>query len=93
MAVEALRRAVTLDPESSFPKYITLGQLTAGEESLKYLTKGIELLKKESPDDKRGLSKAYCNIGELYMTDLCQVLGSYFKVFLLSYLYLVVYWQ
>ena len=60
MAKEALRRAVTLDPEKSHAKYITLGQLTSGAESLKYLNKGIELLKSESPDDKRALSSAYC---------------------------------
>ena len=36
MAKEALRRAVTLDPENSHAKYITLGQLTSGAESLKF---------------------------------------------------------
>jgi len=35
------------------------------------LTKGIELLKSEEKDEIRKLSKAYCNIAELYMTDLC----------------------
>jgi len=72
MAQEAMRRAVTLEPESSHAKYITLGQLATGAESLKYLTKGIELLKREAPENIRALSSAYCNIGELYMTDLCQ---------------------
>jgi len=72
LAQEAMRRAVTLEPESSHAKYITLGQLATGAESLKYLTKGIELLKRETPDNIRALSSAYCNIGELYMTDLCQ---------------------
>ena len=43
----------------------------SGAESLKYLTKGIELLKTEERDEIRKLSKAYCNIAELYMTDLC----------------------
>ena len=38
---------------------------------MKYLTKGIELLKSEEKDEIRKLSKAYCNIAELYMTDLC----------------------
>ena len=42
-----------------------------GAESLKYLTKGIELLKTEEKNEIRKLSKAYCNIAELYMTDLC----------------------
>merc|ERR1712168_376574 len=71
MAQEALRRSVTLDPDHSYEKYITLGQLTSGAESLKYLTKGIELLKTEEKNEIRKLSKAYCNIAELYMTDLC----------------------
>ena len=43
----------------------------SGAESLKYLTKGIELLKSEEKNEIRKLSKAYCNIAELYMTDLC----------------------
>ena len=30
MAQEALRRSVTLDPDHSYEKYITLGQLTSG---------------------------------------------------------------
>ena len=40
-------------------------------ESLKYILKGIDLLKVEEKEEKRKLSKAYCTIADLYMTDLC----------------------
>lgn len=71
LALEAFRRSVTLAPDSGYDKYLTLGQLCSHEESLKFLTRGIELLGTEAPDEKRKLSKAYCHIAELYLTDLC----------------------
>jgi len=71
LAVEALRRSVTISPDVNYEKYITLGQLTSGAESLKYIQRGIELLIIEEKDEKRKLSRAYCNIADLYMTDLC----------------------
>jgi len=72
LAQKALRRSITLLPEIGFEKYLTLAQFCTGAESLKFITKGVELLRKESPEDKRRLSEAYCNVAELYMTDLCQ---------------------
>ena len=69
--MEAFRRSVTLEPDSGYDKYLTLGQLCSNDESLKFLTRGIELLQTEAPDEKRKLSKAYCHIAELYLTDLC----------------------
>merc|ERR1712227_40928 len=73
LASEALRRSVTLNPKQGFEKYLTLGQLSQNEESLKFLQCGIELLEKEAPQDKRKLSKAFCNVADLYMTDLCML--------------------
>ena len=72
LALEAFRRSVTLEPDKGYEKYLTLGQLCTNEESLKFLTRGIELVKIEAPVEKRKLSKAYCSIAELYLTDLCQ---------------------
>lgn len=69
---KALRRSITLLPEKGFEKYLTLAQFCTGAESLKFITKGVELLRTEAPEDKRRLSEAYCNVAELYMTDLCQ---------------------
>ena len=71
LALDAFRRSVTLEPDTGYEKYLTLGQLTSHEESLKFLTRGIELLRAEAPTETRKLSKAYCNIAELYLTDLC----------------------
>jgi tetratricopeptide (TPR) repeat protein len=80
LAKNALRRSVTISPNSNYEKYITLGQLTSGSESLKYIEAGIEILKKEisknsgetlENSEKRKLSRAYLNIADLFMTDLC----------------------
>jgi len=38
MAQEALRRSVTLDPDHSYEKYITLGQLTSGWKQFQEIT-------------------------------------------------------
>lgn len=62
-----------LKVKPDFRKYLTLGQLSQNEESLKFLQCGIELLEKEAPQDKRKLSKAFCNVADLYMTDLCML--------------------
>lgn len=45
-AKEKFQRAVTLEPEKGYPKYMSLAQLVEGEESVKYFTKGIELMEK-----------------------------------------------
>lgn len=76
LALDAFRRSVTLEPDTGYEKYLTLGQLTSHEESLKFLTRGIELLQSEAPTETRKLSKAYCNIADLYLTDLCMATNA-----------------
>jgi len=49
-ARENFERAVTLEPEKGYPKYMSLAQLVEGEESVKYFQKGIELM--ETKKDK-----------------------------------------
>jgi len=49
-AKETFERAVTLEPEKGYPKYMSLAQLVEGEESVKYFQKGIELM--ETKKDK-----------------------------------------
>jgi len=71
LALDTLRRSVTLCPDSGYEKFLTLGQLCSSAESLKFLDAGIELLRKEAPLERRRLSKAFCSKAELFMTDLC----------------------
>lgn len=75
-----LGRAITVQPEEGHSKYLTMGQLFAGEESLQLYNKGIQILTsaRDSEEDEgkvkelsRSLSNALCSVGELYMTDLC----------------------
>jgi len=47
LAKERFERAVMLEPEKGYPKYMSLAQLVEGEESVKYFTKGIELMEKK----------------------------------------------
>merc|ERR1712212_1295351 len=49
-ARQNFERAVTLEPEKGYPKYMSLAQLVEGEESIKYFQKGIELM--ETMKDK-----------------------------------------
>lgn len=85
-AFELLQRMVQLDPDGGFRKYLSLGQLTDGKESLAHYTKGVQILcnllqeqhglaapSEESSvaDLNRALSSAYCAMAEIYMTDCC----------------------
>ena len=45
-AKKCLGRAITLDPENGHSKYLSMGQLLDGEESLQCYMKGIELISK-----------------------------------------------
>lgn len=54
LAKEKFERAVTLEPEKGYPKYMSLAQLVEGEESVKYFKKGIELMEKQKDKIIRG---------------------------------------
>lgn len=74
-AINLFLRALELglDTESDWKARLALGQLLAGEESMKYYEQGIQMLEKlvhEQPELKRHLSNALCAATELYMTDL-----------------------
>lgn len=47
-AVQALRRAVELQPHLGHEKHMYLGQLVAGQEGIAHLRRGVELLQAES---------------------------------------------
>lgn len=80
-------KTVSAAPESGFEKYLALGQISSGKESLEFYSKAASLLSglledlKQDPNVaeiesqlnelKRQLSDIYCSAAELYMTDLC----------------------
>lgn len=72
--------AIKLQPEQGATKYLSIGQLTEGKESIQYYKKGIEILLRELNFKKvseeielmnKQLISAYCAIAEVYMTDEC----------------------
>uniref|UniRef100_A0A1E1X514 Uncharacterized protein n=1 Tax=Amblyomma aureolatum TaxID=187763 RepID=A0A1E1X514_9ACAR len=85
-AFELLQRMVHLEPDQGFRKYLSLGQLTDGKESLAHYGKGVQLLcdllqkqhdsaaaseECSGTELNRALSSAYCAMAEIYMTDCC----------------------
>lgn len=80
-AQHCLGRAITVQPESGFSKYLTAGQLFTGTSSRDLYLKGVELLlaapstssDSDTSDVKTQLSSAYVALSELYMSDLCDL--------------------
>jgi tetratricopeptide (TPR) repeat protein len=69
-ATELLRRSMELAPHSGSGKYLSMAQLHEGKEALALLMKGVDLIG-SSEEDRRDLCLAWCAVGELWMTDLC----------------------
>ncbi|ODV92244.1 hypothetical protein CANCADRAFT_16444, partial [Tortispora caseinolytica NRRL Y-17796] len=69
---KAFAKAAELDSDGryGFEKFLWLGQLTGGRESVKWYTKGIEGLRR-TPESKDKLCDALISMIELWMTDLC----------------------
>ena len=77
-AKQCLGRAITVEPDTGFTKYLTAGQLFTGVNSRDLYCKGVELILASSEDSennssdlKSQLSSAYVALSELYMSDLC----------------------
>ncbi|KAI9921202.1 hypothetical protein PsorP6_002108 [Peronosclerospora sorghi] len=81
-ALSAFQQSVALAPSVNPAKYFYLSQLVTGTVAEKYTMQGIEYLQQEleqhvdpnTPDAlviKKQLCDAFCSLGELYMTDLC----------------------
>ena len=73
-------KAIDVSPDEGHRKYLCLGQLSEGEEAVKLLLKGIDIMGKQfhcegpssaSSSDVTALdmSIAYCSLAELYLTD------------------------
>lgn len=80
-AFPLLVKSAKEDPDHNYEKWMYLGQLQNGNDAVTCYRKGIQLLEAEvnaTPDgeDKQMLLNrlcgAYCSVGELYMTDLCE---------------------
>jgi len=83
-AQHCLGRAITVQPDTGFSKYLTAGQLFSGTDSRDLYCKGVELMlaaagatgddtNASSGDIKSQLSSAYVALSELYMSDLCDL--------------------
>ena len=73
-AKHCLGRAVTVQPDDGHTKFMSLGQLFEGQQSLQLYQQGIAILAKkvaENSELKHDLSSALCSVADLYMTDLC----------------------
>ncbi|XP_029833164.2 probable assembly chaperone of rpl4 [Ixodes scapularis] len=85
-ASQLLQRMIELEPDDGFRKYLSMGQLCDGKESLRHYSKGVEILQRllgerqgasaeADPEGSghlsRELSSAYCAMAEIYMTDCC----------------------
>ncbi|OWZ17668.1 hypothetical protein PHMEG_0008359, partial [Phytophthora megakarya] len=81
-ALSAFQQSVQLAPAQNPSKYFYLSQLVTGEEAEHFMTQGITHLQQElqqhadpkTPEAlviKKQICDAFCSLGELYMTDLC----------------------
>uniref|UniRef100_A0AAV1UIU2 Assembly chaperone of rpl4 n=1 Tax=Peronospora matthiolae TaxID=2874970 RepID=A0AAV1UIU2_9STRA len=81
-ALSAFRQSIALAPAANPAKYFYLSQLVTGEEAEQYTLQGITHLQQElqqqvdssTPEAlviKKQICDAFCSLGELYMTDLC----------------------
>jgi tetratricopeptide (TPR) repeat protein len=85
-ARKLLLRAIDVEPDDGFSKYMYLGQIEGGELAAKYYAKGIEIMAKDAEaladegemeelaDLTQQISVAFCSTAELYLTDLWSVL-------------------
>ncbi|ORX93841.1 TPR-like protein [Basidiobolus meristosporus CBS 931.73] len=80
-AREHLLKAVSLNPDQGYSKYMYLGQLSHELESVGFFSRGVELMGEElktlqenSPEAlelARKISSALCSMAEIYLTDCC----------------------
>lgn len=78
---------MSVSPDCGFEKYLALGQISSGKESLEFYSKAASILtllleglskdpnvseiESQLIELKKQLSDIYCSAAELYMTDLC----------------------
>jgi tetratricopeptide (TPR) repeat protein len=77
-AVSHLQKALELEPESGYSKFLTLGQISNGQQALQFYKRGFEIFQNEKDKYKLSqiefdhrLASILCSQAELFMTDLC----------------------
>ncbi|XP_071820950.1 uncharacterized protein [Apostichopus japonicus] len=86
-AMECFNKAIEIEPNAGFAKYMYLGQLSEGLEAVKQYEKGVHIMEEErdkhnkmQEDQASGgdcpvsnieISQAYTSIAEIYLTDAC----------------------
>lgn len=81
-AKQCFENAIKISPDNGYSKYMNLGQLLEGQESVNAYNKGIQLML-SNKDNTEGaashnnaaspteISTAYCSLAEIYLTDEC----------------------
>ena len=75
-------KAVDISPDEGHRKYLCLGQLSEGQEAVKLLLKGVDIMAKQFHCQGTSasssalcditaldMSTAYCSLAEVYLTD------------------------
>jgi len=79
-AKKLLETSMKIAPDDNFAKYMHMGQLLEGKDSIQYFNKGIQLMiqEKEKQRDKEyiqylksQIATALCSVAEIYLTDAC----------------------
>lgn len=83
-AIECFSKAVDISPDEGHRKYLCLGQLSEGQEAVKLLLKGVDIMAKQFHCQGTSasssalcditaldMSTAYCSLAEVYLTDCC----------------------
>jgi len=78
-AEEYYMKAVKIQPDKGFVKYLYLGQISQGKAAVEFFLTAINVMKSELNNTeaanvenlKLQLSNVYCSLAELYMTDCC----------------------
>jgi tetratricopeptide (TPR) repeat protein len=89
-ALKLFTTSIQLRPEQNAAKYMNMGQLLAGEDSIRHYMKGMELLQadlRQAGEDveaaakiRHRLSSGYVSMTEIYMT-VCSVRRTSFSEF------------
>jgi len=72
-------RAIELQPEDGHSKYMYMGQITVGHESVKYFLAGIELMKKSlaSSTSEQVMVLSVVSYHVLYLNHICTLRRSF----------------
>jgi len=80
-AKHLLHKSIAADPNGGYEKYFCFGQISNGAEAVESILRGLVVVENRIRSGKAGeedlvslrrvAASAYCNIVEIYMTDLC----------------------